>query len=216
MNKKELPKGELDWIPLGKLSIYPISEHELDSLERGSPDSIFLTFGVASLSVGFTSLLSLLTLESKDAVVLIVFVCVTIIGLLAGVVLMALWLHYRKHTSDVLSCVRKRKKPHGEQLGTSDLQPAGTAEVGSELIFLIEGKWKWQGSLDVEIRNTGDVSCSTGESATFTPLDLQARWFVLRWDSGWVDFLELSEDGRLITGKNQKGGKVTGEKIDEC
>lgn len=211
MTSNERPHGELDFVPLGKLTVFPITEHELDSLQRGAPDSIFLTFGIAALSVSITAFLSVIALTTESTIVSIVYWIVIVVGFLAGLVLLALWNHYRGHNGQILDTVRKRKNPEGEQIASLGLQPA-KQESEDALLVLIQGVWRWQGCHTVSIDSGGRVISTSGESARCIKSDPINRFFMLEWSSGWLDELTLSEDGRTISGKNNTGNTVTAER----
>ena len=71
------------------LTIYEISEEELLTIERGSPDSIYLTIAIALLSFALAIFCSLLVTEIKSTVVMIVYVLIVIVGFVIGVILLA-------------------------------------------------------------------------------------------------------------------------------
>lgn len=58
-NSPRIIRGRVD-----SLSLYEITETELDTLERGSPYSIHLNFGVFLLTLGLSFLTSLLTTDT--------------------------------------------------------------------------------------------------------------------------------------------------------
>jgi hypothetical protein len=74
----------------GQLTIYEISEDELELLERGSPDSLLLNFSIFALSVCVSFLIALLTTTIPSDRTFIVFVVVTAVAALGGVVLFCL------------------------------------------------------------------------------------------------------------------------------
>ncbi len=90
------------------LNIYEISEGELETLEKGSPGSIFLNFAVFILGIVFTLLAAILTTKVESNVTLIVFIVLIIIGLLSGVFLLMLWSKNYKSVSKLVGTIRKR------------------------------------------------------------------------------------------------------------
>ena len=100
---------------LSRLIVYDVSESELEILERGSPDSLFLNFSVFLISSAISFTISLLTTNFPTQSVFTVFVVFTIIGYVGGIFLLLLW--RRNHTS-VKNCVetiRRRLPPEGVQ-----------------------------------------------------------------------------------------------------
>lgn len=97
-----------------QLTIFEVSDSELDFLEKGSPDSIYLNFAVFLLSVAISFTISLLTTTIAPITTFIIFVICTIIGYIGGVVLLVVWLKTRSSVSDCIKTIRKRLPPEGE------------------------------------------------------------------------------------------------------
>lgn len=104
-------------VRIDKIMIYDITEAELESLERGSPDSLFLNFSIAVLSIAISFSAALATTKIDSIFVFTVFVVLTVVGYLAGLVLLCLW--WRTHTSvkSVAKDIRGRLIPEGIQEG---------------------------------------------------------------------------------------------------
>jgi hypothetical protein len=96
-----------------RLNIYELSEEELELLERGSPDSLFLNFAVFLLSTAISLLIALFTTEISSDRVFNVFVIFTLLGFLGGTVLLVLWRWYRKSTTKIFEQIRRRMPPEG-------------------------------------------------------------------------------------------------------
>ena len=99
---------------IDRLDIYEISEAELRVLEHGSPESLFLNLGIFLLSSASSLLIALLTTKIESERLFNVFVIVTVIGFIAGVVLMLLWRRNRRSTSLVFAEIRRRMPPTGD------------------------------------------------------------------------------------------------------
>lgn len=56
----------IQWVPLGTLTVYHITEQELDQLEKGTPESTYFGFAIFLLSAGISFLISLLTTGIKS------------------------------------------------------------------------------------------------------------------------------------------------------
>jgi hypothetical protein len=96
-----------------RLNIYEISETELQILERGSPDSLFLNFAIFLLSSALSFLVALLTTEISSARIFNVFAIITTVAGVSGVVLLALWAWHRRSTTTIFEQIRRRMPPEG-------------------------------------------------------------------------------------------------------
>ncbi len=98
-------KGEsapiINRVPLGKLTIFEITEAELQALEHGSPESSHFNLGIAALSVACSFLVALLTTTIDNLKTFCVFVIVTAVGLLGGVAFSILWWRSRGSVKNV-------------------------------------------------------------------------------------------------------------------
>ena len=108
---------------LEKLTIYDVTESELKALERGSPDSLFLNFGLVAISVAVSFFIALATTEFKSDRTFIVFVCVAGISTVSCVVLMSLWWRSRNDVAAIFKEIRSRVPPEGVQ------QPISVTDV---------------------------------------------------------------------------------------
>jgi len=90
------------------LNIYEISEGELEILEKGSPGSIFLNFAIFLIGSAFTLLVAILTTDIKSNNTYIIFVVLTVIGLLSGLLLLFLWYRNNKSISRLIEIIRSR------------------------------------------------------------------------------------------------------------
>jgi hypothetical protein len=102
-------------VRLEKLTIFEITEAELEALERGSPESLYLNLGISALSVSSSFFITLLTTTIGDTRTFCVFVIVTAIGLLSGLTFGLLWWHSRTSLRNVARDIRGRIPPQGDQ-----------------------------------------------------------------------------------------------------
>ena len=93
---------------LGSLTIHEVDESELTLLERGSPESIFLTFGVFLLSSAISFTVVLTTIEITSNRTFEVYVILTILFYIIGALCMALWLKLRVSVSKIIKGIRAR------------------------------------------------------------------------------------------------------------
>ena len=115
--------GQPEFLPavrrarIERLDIYEISETELQFLERGSPESIFLNFAVFLISISASFIIALLTNEIQSSRIFTVFVIVAVVGLIVAAVLLVLWVWYRRSTSTIFEQIRRRMPPEGVPTG---------------------------------------------------------------------------------------------------
>lgn len=100
-------------IKLGKydsLVLYEVSESELSIIERGSPNSTYLNFAIFSSSVGLSFLATLLTFDFSDKPnrTYIVFVVITVIGILLGLLLLVIWFRTKNQFDEVIKKIKGR------------------------------------------------------------------------------------------------------------
>jgi hypothetical protein len=114
---KQKPQMEpsINRVRLEKLTIFEITEAELEALEQGSPESLHLNLGIATLSVAISFLISLLTTSIDDTKTFCVFVIICGIGFIAGSTFGLLWWQSRKRLKNVAQEIRSRMPPEGIQ-----------------------------------------------------------------------------------------------------
>jgi hypothetical protein len=117
------------------ITLYEITEQELELLEQGSPSSTLLNFAIFAWSVGFAFLTTLLTVKLTDKPIFIVFVVLTALGIFSGVVLLVVWARMAKSTSGVVIKIKSRAvvTPDAssvEILAVTLPEPPGPAQAG--------------------------------------------------------------------------------------
>ena len=113
-------------VRLDRLTIFEITEAELEALERGSPESIYLNLGIAAASFGTSFLIALVTTTISDVKTFCVFVIVSILGFLAGITFGLLWWQSHRSLITVAREIRSRMPPEGvqESAGGDEQNPA--------------------------------------------------------------------------------------------
>lgn len=102
----KIRKGRVD-----SLIIYEISEGELETIERGSPNSTLLNFSIFLFSIATSFLVTLLTVDLSNKLKLfIVFTIITIVGFIIGLVLFILWWRTKNDVDIVLKKIKERIK----------------------------------------------------------------------------------------------------------
>lgn len=89
------------------LSLYEITDYELEQLSQGAPSSTYLNFSIFFLSVAIAFLTTLLTVNITDRI-FTVFVLITIVGFSFGVVLLILWFRTRTRISKLVEKIKAR------------------------------------------------------------------------------------------------------------
>lgn len=100
-----------------RLTIYEVSDRELDLLERGSPDSLFLNFAIALLSIAISLSVTFATTKIESDRNFIVLVLITIVGYVIGLFLLILWFRNHKSVLTVAKTIRERLPPEGTDEG---------------------------------------------------------------------------------------------------
>ena len=117
------PKAQLDpaiqRVRLDKLTIFEITEAELEALERGSPKSLFLNLAISAISVSTSFLISLVTTTIADTRTFCVFVIVCAVGGIAGFTFGLLWWQSRRSLRHVAAEIRSRMPVEGIQEKTA-------------------------------------------------------------------------------------------------
>jgi len=138
-DKKKLENTESQFNPkirraiLSQLTIYEVEESELETLEKGSPDSFYLTFSVFLLTTAISFLITLITATVSDKIS-IVFVLITIVGFVFGVFLLIVWCKKRKSIPDLIDKIRKRLPPEGIQYERDTTHPVTVIEPNKEAL----------------------------------------------------------------------------------
>ena len=104
------------------LTIHEVSDSELTLLERGSPESLFLTFGTLLLSTAVSFSVTLKTTSIDSRYTFDVFVAITVVSYVAGAICMALWWRNRQTVADIIKQIRARL-PIGDEIQPVQLLP---------------------------------------------------------------------------------------------
>lgn len=118
------------------VDLYEIKDSELDLLERGSPAALQLNFAIFLLSIAFSSIVCLLTTTFTNKTIQIVFIVVSVVGILLGAYLMIAWYRTKSEVGDLCDKIRGRIPPDlltgaGEAQNLPDLSAADPESVPS-------------------------------------------------------------------------------------
>ena len=104
-NELTIFRGKVD-----SLSLYEITDYELNVLEKGSPNSIYLNFAILLLSLGFSFMTALFSTDVQSERTFAVFVILSSVGVIGGAFLLILWYRMKSEVTDVVSRIRGRIK----------------------------------------------------------------------------------------------------------
>ncbi|MEN6371838.1 MAG: hypothetical protein ABFD64_07465 [Armatimonadota bacterium] len=96
-------RGKVD-----SLSLYEVTDSELNELERGGPDSLYLNFAILLFSTAVSFLISIITTDIKSMKTYCIFTVVTAVGFVGGIILGILWLRTRTSRALVIHNIRAR------------------------------------------------------------------------------------------------------------
>lgn len=99
----KIVRGRVD-----SVSVYEVTESELSILENGPPSSIYLNFAIFLLSVAASFLITLSTTNIASDRVFTIFVVVTAVGFIAGLLLLLIWYRSHRSLSAIIQTIKKR------------------------------------------------------------------------------------------------------------
>ena len=102
------PDPKINRARVGSFNLYEITETELETLEKGSPNSLYLNFALALLSAAISFLTALLTTKIDSNRTYTAFVVFTSIGFILGLILLILWLKTKNEVSEVIKKIKLR------------------------------------------------------------------------------------------------------------
>lgn len=112
MSKSIIPGDEQELTirkgKLNSLNIYEITEDELDKLETGGSEPIFLNFAIFLLSIALSFLIALITTTMKSRPIFDIFVIIVGLGFILGIILLILWWKSRHSIKGVINKIRER------------------------------------------------------------------------------------------------------------
>ena len=91
------------------ISIFEMSEIELETLERGSRSEAMLNLMISAFTTAVSFLATLLTIDlTSKPVVFTVFTVIAVIGFASGIILLVLWLRTKSDRNEVIKRIRGR------------------------------------------------------------------------------------------------------------
>lgn len=117
-------RGRVDSVDL-----YEVKEHELEILENGDTNSIYLNFAIFLLSSAMSCVLAISTATFVSELIQYCFLFVTLIGFIGGFFLLILWWRGRKSIKTIIKTIKNRIPPeYIEQEQVSDISETGTTQ----------------------------------------------------------------------------------------
>lgn len=135
----KIRRGRVD-----SLSLYEITEHELVTLENGSPSSLYLNFSLLLLTTATSFLISLLTTTIESDRTYAIFVILVVVGYVLGVLLGIIWWRTRQSVSVITKRIRSRIPPEDQ----SESEESGGIENNVESSSEGEGAANKQNQAD--------------------------------------------------------------------
>lgn len=96
---------------IGQFKLYEVAEYELLLIEKGSDASVWLNFGISGVSIFFSILAALLTLDtSASPNAYVVFVVITVCTFIASIVCIVVWCRTKGTGDNIIKTIRARIK----------------------------------------------------------------------------------------------------------
>lgn len=93
------------------VDLYEIKDTELDVLEKGTPAELQLNFAVFLLSTAFAAISSLATATFDSKIIQIIFIVISVAGILMGAYLLIAWLRTKSEVKKLCKRIRERIPP---------------------------------------------------------------------------------------------------------
>lgn len=194
--RPEIRRARLD-----SLTIYDVTDSELELLKKGSPNSLYLNFAIFLISTAVAFTIALFSTDIPAGKVYSFFLVSTIVGYIGGILLIALWLKNYESLSMVVQTIEKRLKlpPQGEAhipLDQTHSDVAGDSAL--EIVSAYYGSEKRQveitNQLGAKIKDERLIVKACNEIAGEDPHEGAAKKLLVRYRSyGSVYHVEVDE-----------------------
>ena len=101
--KPLIRRGRVD-----SVNIYEVKEHELEILEKGTAGTLQFNFAIFLFSTAITCIVALLTSNFKWQTVRVIFILISIVGILQGSYLIISWWRSKKPIRELVTTIRSR------------------------------------------------------------------------------------------------------------
>ena len=102
-DKPLIKRGRVDTV-----NIYEVKEHELELLEKGATETLQFNFAIFLFSTAITCIVALLTSNFKWQTVRVIFILISIVGILQGSYLIISWWRSKKTIRELITTIRSR------------------------------------------------------------------------------------------------------------
>lgn len=94
---------------ISQFKLYDVAEYELVLIEKGSDASLWLNFAIAFLSIFFSMLAALITLNPEEKeTAFIVLTIITVVSVFGGVICLLVWWKTKGTQEDIFKTIRSR------------------------------------------------------------------------------------------------------------
>jgi uncharacterized membrane protein len=107
-DKPQKPKEIVRYVRLENLTVYEISEDELNNLEHGSPAPLLLSIALFLLGVAITAMITLLSVDMQSTKIFCTFMIFMIVGYVVGIVLLIISIIHIIKNKSVGGTIRDR------------------------------------------------------------------------------------------------------------
>ena len=112
----EIRRGRYD-----SLSLYEVTEHELDILKQGTPLSVLLTVGISLCTIGISFLIALFTTPiTTDSIIFVVFTSIVVGSFIGSFVCICWWYSNRQSVTSVIEKIKSRMPDEEEKRPRQD------------------------------------------------------------------------------------------------
>jgi hypothetical protein len=124
---------------LGSLTLYDVTEDELDMLQNGPSNGIWLNMACALIPVSVTLTATLMTVNILSTRTFIVFVIVTVLTGLTGIIAAIVWYSGRRsYTSIIITRVKSRNQQLSATIASTTVAAPNSTVPSEELDALTE------------------------------------------------------------------------------
>ncbi len=93
---------------VNSVSLFEVTEQELEQLEQGTPSNLYLNFSILLITLSISFFIALSTAKIESERVFIVFTLVVIVGFIGSIILGVLWIKTKINLGNVVKKIRSR------------------------------------------------------------------------------------------------------------
>jgi len=96
---------------VNSVSLYEVKENELEILEHGDSNGVYLNFAIFLFSLAFSAIATIATATFNKPIYQTLFLIVIVVGILLGLILLLIWNKGRKALQQVIVTIKNRIPP---------------------------------------------------------------------------------------------------------